>query len=100
MGVRYWQEVRRRFYATPSSYMELIRLYARMLRDNKREFVSNRQRLQVGLTTLSDANNMVGEMQEELICLGPEIVKKSKVCFNLEWLQELGLGLGRGEGGK
>lgn len=42
IGVRYWQEVRRHYYATPSSYMELIRLYARMLRDNKREFISNR----------------------------------------------------------
>lgn len=77
-GARYWQEVRRRYYATPSSYMELIRLYARMLRDNKREFVSNRQRLQVGLSTLSVANNMVGEMQEELGGLGPKIVEKAK----------------------
>lgn len=41
-GPRYWQEMRRHYYVTPSSYMEQIRLYARMLRDNKREFVSNR----------------------------------------------------------
>lgn len=82
-GVRYWAEVRRHLYATPSSYMELIRLYARMLRDNKRDFVSNRQRLQIGLSTLSDAYNMVGDMQEELLGLGPVIVQKAKVsvCF-------------------
>ncbi|XP_070181014.1 dynein axonemal heavy chain 6-like [Littorina saxatilis] len=77
-GVRYWAEVRRHLYATPSSYMELIRLYARMLRDNKRDFVSNRQRLQIGLSTLSDAYNMVGDMQEELLGLGPVIVQKAK----------------------
>ncbi|KAK7488391.1 hypothetical protein BaRGS_00020365, partial [Batillaria attramentaria] len=77
-GSRYWVEVRRHLYATPSSYMELIRLYARMLRDNKREFVSNRERLQVGLSTLSEANNMVGEMQEELVTLGPKIEEKAK----------------------
>ena len=83
-GTRYWQEVRRRLYATPSSYMELITLYARMLRDNKRKFVSNRQRLQMGLTTLSDAKEMVGEMQEELLSLGPMIVRKSKVCWRFQ----------------
>ena len=78
-GARYWREVRRRFYATPSSYMELIRLYARMLRDNRRNFLANRQRLQVGLSTLSDTNSMVGDMQDELLNLGPMIVKTAKV---------------------
>ncbi|KAL8598268.1 hypothetical protein ACOMHN_035218 [Nucella lapillus] len=77
-GARYWQELRRHFYATPSSYMELIRLYARMLRANRQEFESDRQRLQVGLSTLSDAKKMVGEMQDELLSLGPIIVVKTK----------------------
>lgn len=38
-----------------------------------------RNRLQVGLSTLSEANRMVGEMQEELVSLGPIIVAKAKV---------------------
>ncbi|GFO34548.1 dynein heavy chain 1, axonemal, partial [Plakobranchus ocellatus] len=78
MSVRYWEEARRKYYSTPTSYMELIRLYSRMLRDNKSEFINNRDRLQNGLTTLSNANEMVGEMQEELMALGPFIVEKTK----------------------
>lgn len=38
----YWQEMKRRYYVTPSSYMELIRIYSTMLRDKKNEFLSNR----------------------------------------------------------
>ncbi|RUS88172.1 hypothetical protein EGW08_004069 [Elysia chlorotica] len=78
MSVRFWEEARRKYYSTPTSYMELIRLYSRMLRDNKNEFINNRDRLQNGLSTLSNAYGMVGEMQEELISLGPVIVEKTK----------------------
>ena len=42
MSVRFWEEARRRYYSTPSSYMELIKLYSKMLKDNKKEFMSNR----------------------------------------------------------
>ncbi|XP_035825271.1 dynein heavy chain 6, axonemal [Aplysia californica] len=78
MSVRFWEEARRRYYSTPSSYMELIKLYSKMLKDNKREFMSNRDRLQNGLTTLSNAYSMVGVMQDELRSLGPIIVQKTK----------------------
>ena len=39
---RFWKEVRRRYYITPSSYMELIRIYSRMLHEQKSEFMKNR----------------------------------------------------------
>ncbi|CAL1542606.1 unnamed protein product [Lymnaea stagnalis] len=78
MSVRFWEETRRRYYSTPSSYMELIRLYARMLKDNKMEFMDNRNRLQAGLMTLTNAYSMVGAMQEELVSLGPIIEAKAK----------------------
>lgn len=38
-----------------------------------------RTRLQVGLSRLSEANNMVGTMQQELVTLGPRIEEKAKV---------------------
>ncbi|ESO83512.1 hypothetical protein LOTGIDRAFT_133247 [Lottia gigantea] len=75
---QYWEEMRRHYYSTPSSYMELIRLYSIMLRDNKQEFVNNRERLQIGLSKLSEANSLVGEMQEELVTLGPKIEEKAR----------------------
>ncbi|XP_041352994.1 dynein heavy chain 6, axonemal-like isoform X2 [Gigantopelta aegis] len=75
---RYWQEMRRRYYTTPSSYMELIKLYTRMLTGNKTELIKNKERLQVGLSKLSEANDLVGVMQEELVTLGPRIEEKAR----------------------
>jgi len=40
--IKYWEEMRRHYYATPSSYMEFIRLYSKMLRENKRSFINNK----------------------------------------------------------
>ncbi|XP_023930267.1 dynein heavy chain 6, axonemal [Lingula anatina] len=76
--LRFWEEMRRKYYTTPSSYMELIRVYSMMLRGNKKEFMDNRDRLLVGLSKLSEANSLVGTMQEELVTLGPKIEEKAK----------------------
>jgi hypothetical protein len=38
-----------------------------------------RERLQVGLSRLSEAESLVGTMQEELVTLGPRIEEKAKV---------------------
>eukprot|EP00105_Crassostrea_gigas_P038198 XP_019922346.1 PREDICTED: dynein heavy chain 6, axonemal [Crassostrea gigas] len=78
MSVRYWEEMRRHYYSTPSSYMELIRLYSKMLKENKAEFVNNKNRLNVGLFKLSEANSLVGEMSVELESLGPKIEEKQR----------------------
>ena len=39
---RFWEEMRRHYYVTPSSYMGLIRIYSRMLKDKKTEVMGNR----------------------------------------------------------
>ncbi|XP_053375273.1 dynein axonemal heavy chain 6-like isoform X4 [Mercenaria mercenaria] len=78
MAVKYWDEMRRHYYSTPSSYMELIRIYSKMLRENKTEFMDNKNRLLVGLFKLSEANSLVGVMQDELVQIGPQIVQKQK----------------------
>ena len=39
---RFWEELRRHYYITPSSYMELIRLFSRMLRNQKSIIMDNR----------------------------------------------------------
>ena len=38
-----------------------------------------RERLTAGLSRLSEAESLVGTMQEELVTLGPRIVEKAKV---------------------
>ena len=76
---QFWEEMRRRYYVTPSSYMELIRIYSRMLQEQKNEFMGNRNRLLIGLSKLSEAESLVGTMQEELVNIGPKIEEKARV---------------------
>jgi len=39
---RFWEEIRRRYYTTPSSYLEFIKVYSNMLAKNNANFQKNR----------------------------------------------------------
>ncbi|XP_019625905.1 PREDICTED: LOW QUALITY PROTEIN: dynein heavy chain 6, axonemal-like [Branchiostoma belcheri] len=75
---QYYQELRRFYYTTPTSYLELIQLYSRMLESSRQLYMNSRDRLLVGLSKLSEANSLVGTMQEELVALGPKIEEKAR----------------------
>nr|XP_039247972.1 dynein heavy chain 6, axonemal-like [Styela clava] len=76
-GKRFWDEMRRYYYTTPSSYLEFIQVFTKMLSENRKEFDNSLHRLNVGLTRLSEAKSMVGSMQQELVELGPKIEQKA-----------------------
>ena len=78
-ALRFWEEMRRRYYTTPSSYLEFIKVYSSMLHNNNAKFENNRSRLINGLAKLSEANSLVGIMQDELVSIGPKIEEKAKV---------------------
>lgn len=42
MADRYYSELRRRYYTTPTSYLELINLYLTMLTEKRKQLVSVR----------------------------------------------------------
>ena len=42
---RFWEELRRRVYTTPKSYLDLISLYINTLDKKRKEFQANRNRL-------------------------------------------------------
>ncbi|RKP20476.1 dynein heavy chain 6, axonemal, partial [Rozella allomycis CSF55] len=75
---QFYQELRRRYYTTPTSYLELINLYTLMLSEKKRELVSNRDRLKNGLNKLQETNEIVAKMQIELENLKPELKQKAE----------------------
>ena len=78
MAVRFDQELRRKYYTTPTSYLELINLYTSMLDDKKRELVVQRDRFQTGLDKLGETNELVAVMKVELTALEPELKQKSE----------------------
>lgn len=77
MAVRFYDELRRYYYTTPTSYLELITLYTSMLLDKKKEISSARQRVANGLEKLLETNKVVDAMKIELTALEPELKTKS-----------------------
>ncbi|XP_063314781.1 dynein axonemal heavy chain 6 [Pelobates fuscus] len=77
MAEQYYAELRRRYYTTPTSYLELINLYLSMLGDKRKQLVTARDRVKNGLTKLSETNVIVDKMKIELSALEPVLKQKS-----------------------
>lgn len=54
MTERFYNEMRRHYYTTPSSYLELLKLYKNMLHDKKQLIMKIRDRIANGLTVKSN----------------------------------------------
>nr|XP_060479238.1 dynein axonemal heavy chain 6 [Panthera onca] len=78
MAERYYMELRRRYYTTPTSYLELINLFLTMLSEKKKQLVSARDRVKNGLTKLLETNVLVDKMKLELSALEPILFQKSQ----------------------
>ncbi|XP_074661680.1 dynein axonemal heavy chain 6-like [Tubulanus polymorphus] len=77
MAERFYTELKRRYYTTPTSYLELINLYLSMLGEKKKELIYARDRIKNGLQKLLETNELVASMEVELVALEPELKKKS-----------------------
>ncbi|XP_043915244.1 dynein axonemal heavy chain 6 [Protopterus annectens] len=77
MAEQYYAELRRRYYTTPTSYLELINLYLSMLGDKRNQLVLSRDRVKNGLTKLLETNILVENMKAELSALEPVLKQKS-----------------------
>nr|XP_019611948.1 PREDICTED: dynein heavy chain 6, axonemal [Rhinolophus sinicus] len=78
MAERYYTELRRRYYTTPTSYLELINLYLSMLSDKRKQLVSARDRVKNGLSKLLETNVLVDKMKLDLSALEPVLLIKSQ----------------------
>uniref|UniRef100_A0AAY4DWD2 AAA+ ATPase domain-containing protein n=1 Tax=Denticeps clupeoides TaxID=299321 RepID=A0AAY4DWD2_9TELE len=76
MAERFYSELRRRYYTTPTSYLELINLYLAMLEEKRQQLVA-RDRVQNGLTKLLETNKLVEKMKIELSESEPELEQNS-----------------------
>ncbi|KAM7393703.1 hypothetical protein PAMP_020556 [Pampus punctatissimus] len=77
MAERFYSELRRRYYTTPTSYLELINLYLSMLEDKRQQLVLARDRVKNGLTKLLETNELVDKMKVDLSALEPVLKQKS-----------------------
>ncbi|XP_078448652.1 dynein axonemal heavy chain 6 [Lampetra planeri] len=74
----YYAELRRRYYTTPTSYLELINLYLSMLGEKRSQLTNSRDRIKNGLTKLLETNELVDKLQLELSALEPVLKQKSE----------------------
>ena len=74
-SVSFFEMLRRRNYVTPTSYLELLASFSKLINVNRAAIGQKRDRLQIGLDKLSETKGLIGGMQEELVILQPQIVK-------------------------
>ncbi|XP_062864847.1 dynein axonemal heavy chain 6 isoform X2 [Trichomycterus rosablanca] len=77
MAERFYSELRRRYYTTPTSYLELINLYLGMLGTKRQQLEVARDRVKNGLTKLLETNELVDKMKVDLSALEPVLKQKS-----------------------
>jgi len=88
----FFAQLRRHNYTTPTSYLELIRLYVDMLGKQRDSVSSKVSRYRGGLQKLAETEDMVAGLQEELRVMQPKLVKAqedtAKLLAKLEVDQE------------
>ncbi|KAJ8943600.1 hypothetical protein NQ318_006602 [Aromia moschata] len=83
MTERFYNEMRRHYYTTPSSYLQLIKLYMATLDKKTDKITKVRDRIANGLQKIYETNSVIDSMKETLIALEPELAKKSKAVEEL-----------------
>ena len=77
MSDRFYAELNRRNYVTPTSYLALIWTFKSLLTGKRDEILNLKTRYEMGLGKLEFASNQVGAMQNELTELRPKLLETS-----------------------
>jgi len=68
---QFYEELRRRVYTTPKSYLDLISLYINTLERKRKEVSANKNRLAQGLKKLEETNKQIAELRVSLAEAAP-----------------------------
>ena len=74
----FYNELRRRVFTTPKSYLDLISLYLDVLGKKRKEINANRSRLANGLTTLKNTNASIADLKVVITKMLPELAEKNE----------------------
>uniref|UniRef100_H2YSE7 AAA+ ATPase domain-containing protein n=1 Tax=Ciona savignyi TaxID=51511 RepID=H2YSE7_CIOSA len=75
----YFDSLRRRTFITPTSYLELIKTFKRLLQKKRLELLTLKNRYVTGLEKLEFAESQINVMQQELTALQPRLEESSLV---------------------
>ena len=76
-ALRFYNELRRRIYTTPKSYLDLISLYMNMLKGLQDTVEKKAERMRVGVRKLHETNLLVDNLRLDLVKLEPVLKEKS-----------------------
>ena len=71
MSQRFYNELRRYYYLTPTSYIELLQIFKKVYRQRKGKIESDINTYVKGVLTLKDAKEKVDIMKKDIIILTP-----------------------------
>ncbi|KAG5476406.1 hypothetical protein LSCM1_04109 [Leishmania martiniquensis] len=74
----FYNELRRRTYTTPTSYLRLLTSYRQLLEEQDKSVAAQVERYQGGLDTLHSTRAMVDEMKVKLIEMHPKLVEAAR----------------------
>eukprot|EP01041_Mallomonas_annulata_P000971 gene971-1882_t len=74
-SIEFLNTMRRRFYVTPTSYLELLSTYNKVLIDKRKEVGTLRDRLSIGVEKLVSTEKAVNELQASLLEMEPKLIK-------------------------
>ncbi len=89
MSLTFYEELRRKFYVTPKSYIDAIKFFASSLEETKSKYRDNIERLAKGLKNFHSATKMVSQLKIELTKLAPIIEENAKQAAVALELQEI-----------
>jgi dynein heavy chain, axonemal len=80
---KFFEELRRKVYTSPKSFLDLINLYTGMLAIKREELGILKDRLTIGVKKLDDTNSIVLNLQQELTKKQPILVQAQKDAADL-----------------
>ncbi|XP_049536716.1 dynein axonemal heavy chain 6 [Anopheles darlingi] len=75
---RFFREMRRHYYTTPSSYLQLLQQYRLLVQKRIETILHKKDRIANGLSKILETNQVVAEMGEELKKFVPILEEKTK----------------------
>ena len=78
-AVEFFKQLKRHYYVTPTSYLEMISTFKTLLKQKREEVLALRSRYENGYDCLIKTESKVTVMQKELEDLKPQLIETSKI---------------------
>lgn len=76
---RFFNELRRKVYNTPKSYLDLLNLFMSIYEEKRDELLAQEKKLSSGITKLEHTKKVVAELQIIIVELQPQLEKQAEV---------------------